>query len=301
MNCSLDCSPVTDSFFIFVDELEIRLGSKRRFARDARLIRDLVVTAHRFNQVSQQQGRWLKVICAIRSEVLLALNDYGKEIEKPLFDFGRELNWYNAIPGRGLHPLLQMACHKIRISERSAGISGPEALTGVWERYFRNENGPMRQTIILNRTWFRPRDIVRLLTLAQDRGPQDSIFTDLLLSRVMKQYSLQSWREIVAELALKYTHTQQRGIAQLLIRCESRFDFEQFARRFDRLAKMYTEVDDLVRAKVRPADLLSDLYRVGAIGNVGQRLRFAFRQEGELSLAEPMVLHSALATHFGAV
>jgi hypothetical protein len=168
--------PTAGSFYIFVDELELKLGSKKQYESDSRMIRDLIVTAHKMNQASQQNNRWLKVICAVRSEVLSAVVDFGKEIEKPLFDFGRDLSWYQAIRENSLHLLLQLVCHKIQRTEAEVGIRSNEDPYVIWSRYFKNNDRPMEQKFLLHRTWFRPRDLVRILTLARDRDPNRTFF-----------------------------------------------------------------------------------------------------------------------------
>src|SRR5579862_9086309 len=191
--------------------------------------------------MSQSRGRWLKIICAIRTEVLSALVDFGKEIEKPLFDFGSEMDWYSPLSRNNvLHILSQMICFKIHKTETGVGASSTKDLAEIWNKYFAAA-GPdsISQPNLLNRTWFRPRDLVRLLTLCKNKSPDSLIFRKHALDEIMKPYSTQSWREIIAELSVKYNVPQQRAIATIFTQFKQQFTLSDFIRRTHDLATLH--------------------------------------------------------------
>lgn len=297
-NLFKELRPKSGSLYFFVDEIELKLGSKKQYERDCRIIRDLIVSVHKFNQFSHEKGRWLKLIAAVRSEVLSAVVDFGKEIEKPIADFGRTLSWYEKIPDNELHLLIQVACYKILKTETGLFGATSNTLNSIWESYFRNGNVAMDQRIILHKTWFRPRDIVRLLNLIQEKWPEKRQFEVQMINDVMKEYSSQSWREIIGELAVKYDAAQQRSLSHIFTKFQTTFSLNEFAARIDRLGALHADFEALTSA-YRPADILTDLYRVGALGNVEKGgVSYAFRETGELDLSSKIGIHQALWPRF---
>lgn len=286
------------SMFIFVDEIELRLGAKKQYERDCQIIRDLIVSVHKFNQFSQQHGRWLKLIAAIRSEVLSVVMDFGKEIEKPISDFGQKLSWYEKVPEEGLHLLAQMICYKIHKTETGLLGARPESSDEIWARYFKSSGSPLEQKVLLHKTWFRPRDLVRICKMMQEKWPDRREFTAQMISDCMKDYSTESWREIIGEMAVKYNAAQQRAVSLVLNRFQTAFTLNEFTARIDRLVPLHSDVRMLVEA-FRPADVLTDLYRVGAIGNVEKGgVRFAFRDTGDIDFTSRIGMHQGLWPHF---
>jgi hypothetical protein len=287
-------------YFIFIDELELKLGSKKQFERDARLIRDLIVTVRHLNAISRRTGWNVRIICAVRTEVLQAIGSLGKEVEKATIDFGRLLDWHSAINEETLHPLNMMLCRRIMASEKAAGISsGSEE--DVWRRYFRDTNDHLSQKELLHFTWFRPRDLIRLLSVCQTKSPDERTFGKEEIHAAMKTYSSQSWREIASELNVKYRDTELTGLSQALTRFKHHFRLDEFRAELDKKASSDSAVASL-RDYAKPGDILRDLYRVGAVGNQdGKGVRFAFRGDQEVDLTGTLMVHRALWSHFGLV
>lgn len=90
---------------IFVDELEIRVLDDASTSRDIHLVRDLITTVDRLNQISRKQSFNINFILAVRSEVMQSARSIGKEINKPLFDFGDTLAWSRFSKDKKHHPL----------------------------------------------------------------------------------------------------------------------------------------------------------------------------------------------------
>ncbi|HEO9186524.1 TPA: hypothetical protein QIF68_005123, partial [Klebsiella pneumoniae subsp. pneumoniae] len=90
---------------IFVDELEIRVLDDASTSRDIHLVRDLITSVDRLNQISRKQSFNINFILAVRSEVMQSARSIGKEINKPLFDFGDTLAWSRYSKNKSNHPL----------------------------------------------------------------------------------------------------------------------------------------------------------------------------------------------------
>ena len=78
---------------IFVDELELSLSRTVDFVRDGRVISGLVRAAAHINEIFRVQRASIKIICAVRSEVLRSSHVSGDEINKIVFDFGVPIRW----------------------------------------------------------------------------------------------------------------------------------------------------------------------------------------------------------------
>jgi hypothetical protein len=287
------------SLYLFVDEVELNLGSKRQYDRDANLIRDLIVAVYQLNTMAQENGRWLKLICAVRSEVLTAVADLGKEIDRPAFDFGKEMNWAEEIDPTDLQVLLQMICFKIAKTE--SGTIGPRIADNkeIWERYFKNGDAELDQEWVLQKTWYRPRDVVTLLSLVKDKYPDHWSFQRTCINTVWPSYSRYRWRDIGAELAVKYNKSQQRGIHSLFTQFKRKFTFDEFDKRANDLRSRHREVEDLLSMDMTRHDLLRDLYRAGMIGNVHDYgFSFSFRGSAEINLGSQMCVHEGLWPEF---
>jgi hypothetical protein len=281
------------NLYLFIDELELRTGSRNQFRRDSQLIRDLIVSVYRINEISQKNGRWIKVICGVRSEVISSVSALGKEIEKNVQSFGRLLSWNLPVGLAERHPLILLMCAKIRETERAFNIKTSQTDEEIWARYFH-----ISVKDILDLTWFRPRDMVRLLTLVEDQEPDSRMFTRDFVKSIRQQYSHQSWTEIANELSVRYPERMMNAIESLITNLPKYFTLDQVDDKIRRLKKHDTDVLNLI-SEFKLADVLKDLYRVGAIGNVAvDMVRFAFRGNYAMDPAGKMVLHQALIPHF---
>lgn len=61
----------------------------------------------------------------------------------------------------------------------------------------------------------------------------------------------------------------------------------------DEKRKMYSDIDVLLN-KFKLGDVLSVLYRIGIIGNTGERIRYAFRGDDDILLDKKMKVHDPL-------
>jgi len=287
-------TPSSQRLYIILDELELTLGKIKQYQKDVRLIRDLIVAINNVNTLSRQFSFPIFLITAIRSEVLTSVESAGKEINKPILDFGINLKWQQSGGNIKSHPLIKIINRKIQAAEKSLGweiISDDE---GIWQKYFPSHiNNKIAQEYILHRTWYRPRDIVRILNIAQQQFPNETTFSHQVFDAITKEYSTQSWVEHAEELRTTYTEKEIDGIKKLLTSLTCPFNMAEFIKHCDQKRSVYSDVDSLLEQH-KPGDILSLLYRVGLIGNTGQNVRYSFRGDDELVIENSMKVHDPL-------
>lgn len=287
-------NPCNGKIFIFVDELELTLGKQKQYQKDIRLIRDLVVAINDFNNLSRRLQFPVHIVTAIRSEVLTSIQSSGKEINKLISDFGVILNWHQALGSTKDHPLIKIINKKIQTSEQLFNGKPTENQEELWGKYFPGQlMGKTAQEFILHQTWYRPRDIVRLLGIAQQQYPNEGRFSSQIFDSIRKEYSTQSWVEHTEELRTKYTENEIDGIQRLLYGIKCPFNLHEISVTSDKKREHYTQVDSLLKHH-RLGDILSLLYKVGIIGNTGQKVRYSFRGDDELIIEKNMKVHDPL-------
>lgn len=287
-------TPSGRKLYVFVDELELALGKTKQFQKDIKLIRDLIVAISNFNSVSRKSGYKIYVISAIRSEVLTSIQSSGKEINKPILDFGISLKWQQSGGSNKSHPLIKIINKKIQSAEKSLGIEKTSTDEEIWKNYFPDKiNSTPTYEYILHRTWYRPRDIIRLLSIGQQQFPNETSFSHAVFDSIVKEYSTQSWIEHAEELRAILSEQEIDGIKKLLTSITCPFTFNEFRNICEQKKEIYTDVETLFN-KHKPADILSLLYRVGLIGNTGQKVRYSFRGDDELVLESNMKIHDPL-------
>jgi hypothetical protein len=150
---------------IFFDEIEVSLSSAKQFRRDAQIIRDFIIAIGKINHRCATSNVNIRLIAAVRREVVRSAFATGKEIYKLLEDYGTEIKWFEPV-AHDKQPLLHVVESKIAASEAALGVTNN---ANAWDTYFTSfvQRTPIREWII-GMTWCRPRDIVRLLTTAKN-------------------------------------------------------------------------------------------------------------------------------------
>ncbi|HAU4321238.1 TPA: hypothetical protein F6U59_16970 [Serratia marcescens] len=184
-----DLSPSTERLNIFFDELELNHTTNKQYQRDSRLIRDLIVVIEKINASVKRNGLKVCLYAAIRSEVTNSVDALGKEINKPLSDFGTDIVWNRAGLTSTQQPLLHIVEYRINNSRIENNLP-PLDNTQLWKDYFPTTVlGKIPQEYLLHNSWYRPRDIVRLLISARDNHPKEDTFSVQSLEAIRKKYS----------------------------------------------------------------------------------------------------------------
>lgn len=297
----LNLTPDIGSLYIFIDELELSLITKSKYNRDARIIRDVIVAIEKLNTISRRNKYNLYIIGAIRSEVLSAVDVFGKEVNKTVYDFGVPIRWNQSGGDIKTHPILKILLKRISSSEHFYNIYNYQEPTfeELWSKYFpkyiQEVETPM---YILHQTWYRPRDVIRLLLLAQTEYPNNKGFDHQVFDAIRKQYSEGSWQELSEELRTTFKSEEIEGIKRMFIGFKSNFSLEEISKQASSTSEIYLEVKKLLE-KHSINSILEKLYKIGFIGNefTGNgktRYRFIYRGDDEILLEEKMTIHRGL-------
>lgn len=282
-------------YYIFVDELEAYYGDISVFKRDLCLIRDLIFTVKRFNSnFSAINMRCTKIICSVRSEILTAISRFvvTKELNKVTAGFAVPLMWNYSNTSSYMHPIIQILLKRIAVCEGEECVN-PD-YKKVYERWLpENIHGIEPANYILNNSWCKPRDIVRLITTVQNSIYNNSkAFTQSVFDSVVKTYSEDSLTEIKEELRALYDTDQIDMIISCFMGYKTTFSVSQIKQRI----KKYFQGSIL---ETHFAQVIDDLYRLGFLGNflpVSKTYRWQHKGDGRVILTEEwrMVVHYAL-------
>lgn len=282
--------------YIIIDELELSVRSSKEHKRDVELVRDLILAIERLNDICKKKSYEVKFISSIRSEVINSVLSTGYEINKAIEDYGITISWYQK---GGDHiedsPLLKIIESKIIASEKLNGITNHG---NVWEKYFSDKiNGIEVKRYLLNYSWYRPRDIIRMMREVQLYVGDSIIFTQEMFDRALQDYSERSWNEFAEELRLTFSQDDLRAIKKVLTNIEVPFSFNYLSNRVNQLAEMYDYVNSFSQNH-KLIDVLEKLFEWGIIGNSGQRMVFKFMRDGDLAPTENMMIHKPLRSFF---
>lgn len=291
--------------FIYFDELEAFYHTEEQHKRDQRMVRDLLFSVDHINTKFSQAQTPLNILAAVRSEVLDTMGALGQEVDRLVHDRGFHISWHHTARSMG-HPLLEMINRKLVASEKAAGHLTDANLIS---KYFTaSVNGASLDVFLLDSSFYKPRDIVWRLSLAQKFFPNETVFSDKILRDTEVEYSKKLWDEVRYELSASYSDLAINAIEGALSGGPIAFEYDEIEDRFHKRAKTSRALEELLQKKSM-ADILTDLYRLGAIGNSFRagstasvfRSRWSFRGDPVLLDHKRMVVHSALVKRLSLV
>lgn len=286
---------------LFFDELELNYNNSKQYKRDAKLIRDLIVAIEKINAIAKRNKLNICIYAAIRSEVLHVVDTLGKEINKPISDFGIEILWHRPGMTAMQQPLLSIIEQRINNARQNKflPIIGSNE---IWSIYFPSQILNKEPYIyILHNSWYRPRDIIRLLKIAKEQFPDAKDFSPSVLEPIRKKYSSDSWVEMSEELKAKYSAEQIAAIKKIFYGGKQVWKCSEFNQYVLSMAENNSNIKSLIE-RFSINDILDDVYRVGIIGNINKKtspykMRFAFRGDSERIQEQDIYLHNALLAH----
>ena len=280
---------------LLVDELELSVRNKDLYQKDIALVRDLILAIDDLNKICRQKCYNIHIIASIRSEVINSVQSAGFEINKCIEDYGVTVDWFQKGGDYRDNPLLKIIENKIIASEKLNGVQPSE---DVWKTYFEGTiQGIEVRKYILNNTWYRPRDIVRLMNLLQYQDSHSNRFTQKSFDSAQQEYSNKMWSELSEELILSYSADDIKAIKTFFNRIKLPFTYKYLCERADELGQIYPNVKSFFE-KVSMADFLEKMFSLGIIGNTGRRMVFYFHGDQDISLVDPMVIHTPLRNFF---
>ncbi|MBP3335385.1 MAG: hypothetical protein J6L61_04510 [Ruminiclostridium sp.] len=266
-------------YYIFIDELEAYYGDTQIFNRDLYMIRDLIFTVKRFNTNFAQAGmKNTKMICSVRSEILTAISRFivTKEINKAISGFSVPLNWNYTNNNSYAHPIIQILLKRISVCSENTETSSLD----IYRQWFPEPiHGIEAASYILNNSWCKPRDMVRLITTAQNGLHNNtSAFTQVVFDSIAKSYAEDSLQEIKEELRALYTSEEIDTIITCFTGYRTSFSVSDLQKRIEKYFK-----GTILESKFR--QVLEDLYRLGFLGNLLPATQtHHWQHKGDLSL-----------------
>jgi hypothetical protein len=299
INLYSELSPVEDKIYIFIDELELAFKQTKKYQRDVTLIRDLIFAIEYLSDINRTHSFNVFLVTAIRTEVYKNIISKGLEINKTIHDFGITISWEQKGGNIRNHPLLKMLEKRIHFSETKFGY---EPSSDIWETYFMpyvGRNKKEVQNYILDQTWYKPRDIIRLFSIIQQHHGNKNIIDQECFDTARKPYAEESWIEFEEFLTVKYSDREVEGIKKALTGMQLPFLVSDFQHQLNIKKDFFDEVDELVTKRKTP-DILKDLYDIGIIGNYGSNSRFTFKGDTDIDPIMPITIHYPLIKFFQA-
>jgi hypothetical protein len=201
-----------------------------------------------------------------------------------------------------------MIKRKISSSEDLLNFDAPET-PDLMSRYFvKNIDGHPIDAFLLDKSFYKPRDIMWRLTIAQKQFQNETMFTYEVLKQTEIEYSSKLWDEIKYELSAVYSRQEIEAVELVISGGPVGFLMDEMFERFERASRHSIAVRTLISRR-SIAELLRDLYRLGAIGNtfrVGStgtnvRNRWSFRGDPNLLTDKRMTIHPALVKRLSVV
>ncbi|KIC23139.1 MULTISPECIES: P-loop ATPase, Sll1717 family [unclassified Leisingera] len=287
------------SVYLLFDELELYHESDDKFDRDRRILRDLISAITSVNAKMAEFEKPCVTCAALRTEVINSVMEMGHEINRDIDDYGVVLTW-DIGKERADHPLLNLIYKKIA---KSCGVDECD----VRKKFFPEKiNNQEFFAFILRASYFRPRDIVRLLKVAREYDSKANSFSSAHFDETSTEYSKQTWIEITEELQAVYSPAEIKAIEKLFLGFKARFLKSELEDRVLKRHRNDRPVQELVE-KYSLSKILTDLYRIGVVGNdfvvrmrsgkPQYRTRFVFRGNTALNDAERMMIHKSLWKH----
>jgi hypothetical protein len=270
--------------YFFVDELVISNMNTTSDAYKARvaLIRDIVRSCSLLNDFCVRESLDFHFICNLRPEIRTRLNEVDPEISKIMDGSDVFLSWNR-------ESLLDILKQKVM-------NGAPEGVRVDIERFLPKkitfgQHSSDFTKFLLNNSWYKSRDVVRLLKVYAKINPNDVSITEEGVKRSLTEYARISAVELFEQVSVHYSPKIIEAIKDNVKQRNYR-DANHFV---DELGRRINNVD--------LAKMVQELYNVGVIGNVdtvdGQKRFFwSHRQEEALDWEMGVIVHPGLLNYF---
>ncbi|TYC80137.1 hypothetical protein FMN63_02585 [Stappia sp. BW2] len=287
---------------IGIDELEVFFIAAEQYKRDLCMVRDLIFAVDRLNRIFRATNQNIYVIASIRREVVDAIGPLGQEVTRVVHDRGVSISWHHA--QRSLsHPLIDLIRKKI-----GAAI-GPEYKGDAISDFFDSKiDGEDLDAFLLDRSFYRPRDLMWRLTFAQKAFPSKTKFDTHALKDTENDYSSQLWSEIEYELSASLSTEEVSAITSIFSGIKRLFFLDDLVAVGKQKATYSKNVESFLNSHSL-GDVCNMLYTHGALGNdfrtgsTGNvsRNRWIFRGDNVLLVDQRMTLNPSIRKALSAI
>lgn len=272
----------------FFDELNISQVDTKSDQYDVllALVRDIIRATAFLNDYFVACQMDVSVICCLRPEVRNRLVERDPELSKTIDSNSVDLSW----PYRNDYdnPLIGLLKGKIR----AAGANEDE-LDLIVPKFCKDMDGPGDiefPMFFLNLTWYRPRDVIRILKAYQaTNGSRRTLFEkDYDIDRFLREYSRVSKTDCFAELEVKYTPA-------LLNHAVSKIRWARYHKGYEDLKEHL----DVLQNRLDVDDFINDLFEAGVIANHNKegesyQIYSAVRGDARLNKSIRVLVHRGL-------
>lgn len=245
---------------LIVDELHFAYADERSIRNDALLVRDTVLSIMSINERMQREALPVAVYAGVRSEYIIHPVIASSEVTTKLHSLGEQIGW-ETHPANRDHPLFEMAFNRIRASVAPQVQGDVNRQTNLLlQRIFANVD----QADFIQRTWGKPRDMVRFLKAVSRGFPTASTLADSQYDAAMRRVAIEAWEELksglssfMSESGLQEIESYFKSVASRSLQSGGFAKYEEFARAMDRCR------DTAMRALMPTDHFLNMLYMMG--------------------------------------
>jgi hypothetical protein len=245
---------VVSNFETKSDEFKVRMA----------LIRDVLKSANKLNDLFVQNNVDINIICSLRPEVRDILYNLDSDISKFLDSCYTSIDWNSVEDER--HPLVEVLYRKVQFGCPTPLERHEVEKMFVGSMDFTRDRVPI-PLFLLRQSWHRPRDVVRFLKCYSEKNANSEVFDESGVKSMLDDYSRISARECFDEISVKYSKETTLKIRNSIRKNYYR-SFDEFLSCFSAFAGNL----DLI-------ELANDLFNAGVIYNVdyinGQARYFA--------------------------
>lgn len=290
---------------IFFDEVNISFVSGKNFRRNAILVRDLVAACAKLNSIFAEDRIPIYVYTALRTEVVESVEGSVRELQKLVDDKAVHISWVTGIGSNENQPLIELLRRRI-FANLKHYEAGPRRLEEVLldDFFAKKIYGHRNSSFLIYETWGRPRDLVRMLSLASGHLGGSLIFTQASFESSLTEYSQACWEEKSDELNSKYSLSEIESIKRILTKFEPTFSRIQLEARISHKSANDSRVNQFVSGRNIEV-VLEDLYKVGVLGNIlktregGNRPAYLYTGHRNFTSDEIMCVHRSLWRELG--
>lgn len=215
-----------------------------------------------------------------------------KELNKVTSGYEVPLIWDYTNTNSFGHPILKILTKRIEYAEKENGNNlNEKELIKKW--FPERINGSEPANYILNNSWCKPRDMVRLILSAQNcLGSSNTCFSQATIDLCHKKYSTDSLIEIKEEMRALYSPEEINLIISCFTGFRSVFTIDELKWHIKRYFS-----NSILENRINI--ILDDLYRLGIIGNfspISKSYRWQHKGDDGLVLSKEwkIMIHVAL-------
>lgn len=247
------------TYFICIDELETYCGYKS-FRRDLQMVHDWIEVAWSLNQIIKDASyKKMKIILSVRTEILRSIEKYlgGDELNKKIGSYRIIVDWKSKYWIGIRNPIFAIWLKRIA---RMLGDYTETDYEKIRQKWFPSTIG-VQDTVdfILDRTWNKPRDIIRYMSLSVKAYPGAQTFSKNSIIDVLETYSEESKSEIMEEMSALYSSENVDLIFSSLKKFKSCFTKKEYQQHIEENYGDYPLFECF-------DNILEDMYRYGILG-----------------------------------